>query len=273
LYGWPLNPFDRAHPVRGYFNDPRIAGSSRAFHFGIDISAANGTPVYAVQAGVVHLEGGRSLSVADGALSFGYWHVIPAVSHLQQVAQHQLLGHVESPWLHLHFAEHHGGDYRDPLRPGALTPWADTTKPEVTKVVLSRNGRPLAPAAISGAVDVIAEAHQMPPLPVPAPWQNLPVTPAQIRWRVLRGTEPVRPWHTPIDFSNGLLPQSSFPWIYAPGTRQNRPGKPGLYRFYLAHTWTTTLLPDDAYHLEVEASDLYNNKGSRQLPFTLANDL
>jgi hypothetical protein len=143
----------------------------------------------------------------------------------------------------------------------------------VTKVVLSRNGRPLAPAAISGAVDVIAEAHQMPPLPVPAPWQNLPVTPAQIRWRVLRGTEPVRPWHTPIDFSNGLLPQSSFPWIYAPGTRQNRPGKPGLYRFYLAHTWTTTLLPDDAYHLEVEASDLYNNKGSRQLPFTLANDL
>ena len=57
VYSWPLKPFDRAHPVRGYFNDPRISGRSRAFHFGIDISAPNGTPVYAVRGGVVHLEG------------------------------------------------------------------------------------------------------------------------------------------------------------------------------------------------------------------------
>ena len=76
---------------------------------------------------------------------------------------HQLVGHVEAPWLHLHFAEHRSGVYRDPLRPGALTPWRDTTKPRVTRIVFSRNGRALVPAAISGAVDVIAEAHQMPP--------------------------------------------------------------------------------------------------------------
>jgi len=56
VYPWPLKPFDRSHPVRGYFNDPRISGTSRAFHFGIDISAPNGTPVYAVRRGVVHLE-------------------------------------------------------------------------------------------------------------------------------------------------------------------------------------------------------------------------
>ena len=41
-YGWPLRPFDRPHPVRGYFDDPRVEyGSgehSLAFHFGIDIS-------------------------------------------------------------------------------------------------------------------------------------------------------------------------------------------------------------------------------------------
>ena len=66
MYSWPLKPFDQAHPVRGYFNDPRISGKSRAFHFGIDIAAPNGTPVYAVRAGVVHLEGQRSLSIADG---------------------------------------------------------------------------------------------------------------------------------------------------------------------------------------------------------------
>jgi hypothetical protein len=48
-----------------------------------------------------------------------------------------------------------------------------------------------------------------------------------------------------------------------------------LYRFFLAHTWSTstTLLPDGRYRLEVEASDLYGNKASLQASFTLANDL
>ena len=42
-YGWPIKPFDRQHPVRGFFGDPRISnhGRSRQFHFGIDISAPN----------------------------------------------------------------------------------------------------------------------------------------------------------------------------------------------------------------------------------------
>ena len=183
MYSWPLKPFDQAHPVRGYFNDPRISGKSRAFHFGIDIAAPNGTPVYAVRAGVVHLEGQRSLSIADGDVDFGYWHVIPAVRHHERVAKHQLVGHVEAPWLHLHFAEHRSGVYRDPLRPSALTPWRDATRPQVTRLVFSRAGRVLAPAALSGAVDVIAEAHQLPPLSVPPPWDELPVTPARLRAR------------------------------------------------------------------------------------------
>jgi peptidase M23-like protein len=273
LYGWPLRPFDRAHPVRGTFNDPRIAGSSRSFHFGVDISAPNGTPVYAVRAGEVDLEGGRSLAVVAGDVAFGYWHVIPAVAHRQRVAKHELLGHVEAPWLHLHFAERRIGSYRDPLRPGALSPWTDTTRPHVTRIAFSRNGRTLAPGSIAGAVDVIAEAHQMPPLAVPPPWDGLPVTPARLRWRVRHGGRTVRPWRTPVDFSQTLLPADRFRWVYAPGTRQNRPGKPGLYRFFLAHTWSTTLLPDGDYRLEVEASDLFGNRGSLVLPFTLVNDL
>lgn len=273
MYSWPFEPFDRAHPVRGYFNDPRISGKSRAFHFGIDISAANGTPVFAVRGGVVHLEGERSLSVADGELVFGYWHVIPAVRHHERVVRHQLLGHVEAPWLHLHFAENRGGVYRDPLRPGALDAWRDTTPPRVTRIVFSRKGRVLPPAAISGAVDVIADAHQMPPLAVPAPWRGLPVTPARLRWRVRRGAQTVRAWHMPIDFSKTLLPREAYPRIYAPGTRQNRAGKPGLYRFYLAHTWSTTVLPDGPYLLEVQASDLYGNEGGHQLQFAIANNV
>lgn len=272
-YSWPLEPFDTAHPVRAYFNDPRISGASKAFHFGIDISAPNGTAVYAVEAGKVHLEDPRAISVQTGDLDFGYWHVVPAVTHLQQVAKHELLGHVDAPWLHVHFAERRAGSYRNPLRAGALTPWHDGTKPSVTRIAFWRDGKELATPTLSGAVDVVAEAHDSTPIPVPAPWDGLPVTPARLRWRVLRGTAVVRAWHTPVDFTGTLLPQSDFARIYAPGTRQNHAGAPGLYRFYLAHTWSTDTLPDGEYSLEVEASDLAGNTGSLAQAFAIGNDV
>jgi hypothetical protein len=272
-YSWPLQPFDRAHPVRAFFNDPRISGSSRAFHFGIDIAAPNGTPVYAVAAGQVHLEDARAISVAAGEVDFGYWHVVPAVQHRELVTRHQLLGHVEAPWLHVHFAERRGGVYRNPLRPAGLTPWADRTKPVIASVGFFRNGRAVPASAVAGAVDVVAEAHDTPPLPVPPPWDGLPVTPALLRWRVLRRGRVVRRRPAPGNFQNAHVPKERFHAIYAPGTRQNRAGKPGLYRFYLAHTWSTDRLPNDDYALEVEASDLAGNVGSFRLPFTLENGL
>ena len=88
-----------------------------------------------------------------------------------------------------------------------------------------------------------------------------------------RGGRTVRPWHTPVDLGATLLPKEAFRRIYAPGTRQNRAGRPGLYRFYLARTWTTSLLEDGPYQLEVEASDFRGNKGGLRLAFTIANDL
>jgi hypothetical protein len=272
-YSWPLQPFDWAHPVRAFFNDPRISGATKAFHFGVDISAPNGTPVYAVAAGQVHLEDARAVSVAAGDVNFGYWHVVPVVRHREVVARHQLLGHVESPWLHVHFAERRVGVYRNPLRRAGLTPWTDTTRPTISSVGFLRNGHVVPPAAVAGAVDVVAEAHDTPPIVVPAPWHGLPVTPALLRWRVLRHGTVVRRWHAPVDFRTALVPKERFDAIYAPGTRQNHAGKPGVYRFYLAHTWSTGRLPNDDYAIEVEASDLAGNVAAFRLPFTLANGL
>lgn len=273
-YSWPLKPFDRIHPVRAYFNDPRISGDSHAFHFGVDISAPNGTPVYAVEGGTVHLEDARAISVDAGGVEFGYWHVVPAVRHRQKVRRHHLLGHVDAPWLHVHFAERRDGAYRNPLRSGALEPWHDDTTPRVTRVTFQRrHGKKVPAGALYGVVDVIAEAHDTPPIRVPAPWNDLPVTPARLRWRVLRGTEVVRRWRSPVDFRHELLPRSAFHRIYAPGTRQNHAGKPGRYRFYLGHTWSTTRFPDGNYRLQVEASDLAGNRSTLTKRFTIANNV
>jgi Peptidase family M23 len=273
-YSWPVKPFGRMHPVRGYFNDPRISGSSRAFHFGIDISAKDGAPVYAVEAGTVHFEGGRSLSVVseETPRTFGYWHVIPSVKHRQRVKRHQLLGRVEPPWAHVHFAESsRRTGYRNPLRPGALSPWVDSTSPRIAGIRFVRGGKELSPLAVSGAVDVVVDAWDLPPLQPPPPWDGLPVTPAVLRWRVLQGRRVVRRWQAPIDFRNRLLPAGLFSTVYAPGTRQNKPGKPGRYRFYVARTWSTRLLPNGLYRLEVSAADAHGNTARAGLPFTLAN--
>jgi hypothetical protein len=140
-------------------------------------------------------------------------------------------------------------------------------------VTFARNGAELPHTALAGGVDVIAEAHDTPPLSVPPPWHGLPVTPALLRWRVLHAGTVVRPWHTPVDFRGSLQPQSAFHRIYAPGTRQNRMNEAGVYRFFLAHGWSTGVLPDGHYALEVEASDLAGNTGSHTQPFTIANDV
>jgi hypothetical protein len=273
-YGWPLEPFGRAHPVRGYFNDPRISGTSRAFHFGIDIVGANGTPVYAIAGGRVHKERKRDIAVVSpGGKVFAYWHIVPVVKHRQEIRRHQLVGHIEEPWLHVHFAESFRGAYRNPLRPGAITPWVDPTSPRIAGIEFVRTGtqQALSPLEVRGDVDVIVEAWDKPPLPVPPPWHDLAVTPALVRWRVLRGREVVRPWRAPVDFRRTMLPASLFPVVYAQGTRQNKPNKVGRYRFYVAHGWTTRRLRNGLYRLEVSAADVTGNRAVAALPFTVAN--
>ena len=53
---------------------------------------------------------------ADGVV-FEYWHIEPAVeAGTRAVAYETVLGHIEKPWAHVHFAE-----YRDGARVEVLT--------------------------------------------------------------------------------------------------------------------------------------------------------
>ena len=140
-YGWPLQPFDKQHAVRSFFDDPRAEGTgASSFHFGIDISARDGTPVYAVAPGVVRLQPDAVALVADtGDRTFSYWHVDPVVADGARVAAGDEIGTIKAGFGHVHFTEIHGDRYVNPLRPGGIAPYVDSTSPTVVGAL--RRGR------------------------------------------------------------------------------------------------------------------------------------
>ena len=263
-YGWPVKPFNRQHPIRGYFNDPRN-GEHDHFHFGIDISVPDGTPVYAVEAGQVFLEGrSHAVAVKGKTRVFGYWHVVLAVRDRQFVRAHQLLGHVARGWGHVHFAESSDGRHVNPLRPGALGPYADRTAPAVTSVEFFRNGRPVDANRLEGRVDIVVEAFDTTPMPVRRPWNGLPVTPARVRWGIARTLR------TAVDFGGAHLPGNLYNAVYARGTRQNRAGRPGRYRFFLARGFDASRLPAAGARLQVNVTDTRGNLSRATIDVALA---
>ena len=273
-YGWPVKPFDRQHPVRGFFGDPRIddADHSGSLHFGVDVVAANGTPVHATQSGVVsiHPLHPTTILVTAGSRVFEYWHVIPAVrpgTHI--VAYRTVLGHVEAPWAHVHFSERSSGRYVNPLRAGAMTPYADRTRPEARMATAERDGRPVSVAGLSGRVDLVAEVRDWMPLAAPAPWTGKPVMPALVRWRLVgRGVR--APWVTALD-ARVVLPAAGFDGVYARWTRQNKPWRAGRYRVYLAHGLDTRAFDDGLYRIVVQAIDTAGNRGVAETPVEIRN--
>jgi len=268
-YGWPIKPFNRQHPVRANLNDPRNGdGDAKGFHFGIDVSAPNGTAVYAIEAGQVFLTRGRmAVAVKGTTRTFGYWHIMPAVRNHQIVRVHQLLGYIcnnDGGNEHVHLAERRGNEYLNPLRPGGIGPYVDRTPPAVASVEFFHRGREVASDALSGRVDIVVEALDTPSLRVPSPWSGLPVTPARIRWSITRGSRRAS-LRTAVDFSRSWLPARLYGSIYAPGTLQNYVGEPGHYRFYLAHRFDTSTLPARPSRLRIEATDTRGNSAVVQV--------
>ena len=273
-YSWPIRPFSQPHAIRGYFDDPRLSGDETGFHFGVDISAPDGTPVYAIEPGRARVHG-LAVSVFPlkrGGHLLSYWHVVPEVLTNQRVRRHQLIGRVAQGAGHVHLAERRGGNYVNPLRLGGLAPYMDDTVPQLRKTTFYSAGKPISPASVRGTVDLTVDADDPEPLPLPPlEWSEATLAPSLIRWRVVQGQTTIRRWETPVDFRAIVLPLSLFTYIYAPGTHQNRPFKPGRYEFYLAHELDTRQWPNGSYVLQVEALDEQENNGEAWFPFTVAN--
>ena len=216
-YGWPVKPFHRQHPVRAYFGDPRgfRVDAPHALHFGIDVSAPNGTTVYAVASGVIsrHPNHPEAILLTSGNVVFEYWHLVPSRTSGYATAYRTVLGTIESPWAHVHLAERTGPTFVNPLRAGALVPYRDPTRPTIRGVGVD-SGR------------VVVDAFDTTPLLVAPPWSRKPVSPALVEWRVGPG-----PWHVAADF-RGALP-SSYEAVYGRSTRPNLASVTGRYRFLL----------------------------------------
>jgi hypothetical protein len=258
-YGWPVKPFDRQHPVRAFLNDPRIGRNGViSFHFGIDVAAPDGTPVYAVEGGTVFFDSTEAIAVKVGPQhEFGYWHVEPAVKPHQIVRRHDLLGYVGRGWGHVHFAERVGSRYLNPLRPGGLGPYTDPLPPDIAEISLLHR---------RSGVEILANAYDTTWPPVPGPWAHEPVAPALIQWRVSRAGGQRSSWRTAADFRGHMLDHRLFHTIYAAPTAQNHKGKAGLYCFYLAHAWKPA---DGSYRIEVAATDTRANRTVARLDLTV----
>ena len=276
-YGWPVEPFDRQHPVRGFFGDPRIgdADHSTSFHFGVDVVAANGTPVYATLSGraSIHPLHRDTVEVSDGrGHVYSYWHVVPSIrTGNRVVAYRTVIGRVEAPWAHVHFSEAWNGRYVNPLRRNAMSPYRDDTRPEARSVIAEGRGTPFRAHRAAGTVDLVAEIYDSMPMAAPSPWAGKPVMPAVVRWRILRGDRTATRWVTALDLTFGL-PVAAYDRVYARWTRQNKPWRPGRYRVFLVRGLDTRRFADGDYTVEVVVTDTRGNTGRLRAPLVIGNE-
>jgi len=294
-YGWPVKPFDRQHPIRGGFGDPRtvfqfplwdggLDGPGRfSFHNGVDVAAPNGTPVYPVESGVAHVADRTALTVAarDGR-SFQYDHVVPTVRDGEPVqARITLLGYVQAPYAHVHLAEIDGGRLTNPLLSGHLAPYRDTTRPEIRGVeIRDARGDVAGPLGLCGHVSVAAEVADRPALPVPGAFAGLPLAPALVQWNLVRLHQGVvLPRRAAVDFRTTLPPPAEFWDVYARGTYENAPrfaqqqftAMPGRFLYLLTRDLDTRRFRNGVYQLTVWAADARGNVSDFTRRYSILN--
>jgi peptidase M23-like protein len=297
-FGWPVKPFDRAHPVRGYFGDPRTifhapptveglmhGAVGASFHQGIDVSAPDGAAVYPVVSGVVAgVRPGRVCVDAGDSRSFQYWHITPQVRPGQRVdVGRTVLGRIMRSKQHVHLTVLENRQVVNPLATGRLRPYSDTTKPRVTSITFrqSDTGPRLLPNFLRGRVEMLVTAYDRPAPAAPGLWKGMPTTPALLTWRIARWQRGVAVEETVAYDHRNTEPGNGLFWsTYARGTFQNMGVfgqhssflQGGEYVFRLTpRPFDTRSLPDGVYDLVVTATDTRGNHGSLAQRFTVHN--
>jgi hypothetical protein len=294
-YGWPLKPFHEAHPIRGNFGDPRTIFSGDygpdglngegafSFHNGLDISGVPGQAVYPVVSGIARVRDLSAVTVrASGGRVFKYMHITPTVYDGQRVTAYKtIIGHIDAIAAHVHLSEIDNSVVINPLGTHHLAPYMDLTKPKVASLQLrAPNGQVFKSLGIAGHVELVAQAYDMPALPVPGAWFGYPVAPAVVSWALLsEGRYVVEPT-TAADFRYTIPLRRDFWKTYARGTYQNKPRFanhqlrtwPGRFEFKLTKgLFDTTKLADGTYVLRVTVEDTAGNRVSHAEVISICN--
>ncbi len=185
-----------------------------------------------------------------------------------------MLGTVDPVTRHIHLSEIRGICVVNPLMPGHLYALPSiTTRPVVSSILFEDlAGQRLSPLGLAGRVRVIAEAYDLPAMPGPYPWRAMPVSPAEITWKLTTIAGRVLHRQLAVDFRVSLPPRAAFGAVYAPGTLQNfaavlgtfRWGRPGRYLYDLTPLGLDTArLRDGLYRFVVAASDTGGQHAAR----------
>jgi murein DD-endopeptidase MepM/ murein hydrolase activator NlpD len=293
-YPWPIKPFQRQHPIRANFGDPRtrfwntmltdgLQGPGLfQFHNGIDIAAPEGTPVYPVVSGTARLIDGAAVVVRSPGHKFQYFHIHPAIHNGQHVlAQRTVLGYVIHAANHVHLTEIRGRRVWNPLAQGGIAPYADRTTPQVD-AIFARPLTSLVPIesnTLCGRVSLVAAAHDTPPLAVPGTFAGYPVSPAEVTWSLtlLDGLTYV-PTLFAADFRTTLPLVANFWNVYARGSYQNAPRfsnqqfqMPGRFLYNLMSTFDTRSYPNGTYEVRVHVGDMRGNWSDGVQQFRIEN--
>jgi murein DD-endopeptidase MepM/ murein hydrolase activator NlpD len=300
-YPWPVKPFNKQHPIRANFGDPRtvfqlalfqngIEGpGSFQFHNGIDIAAPDGTNVYPVVSGTAVLLDAESIAVkaSDGRI-FQYFHLVPVVENgAHVVAQQTLLGYIKHGAGHVHLTEIRGFRVWNPLAKGGIAPYRDTTAPTVAEVIFRRGNtlQQLDPLGVCGQISLVADAFDTPQIKISGSFAAFPIAPALLRWTLRRvGSGQVISYRTTAADFRGTLPLEPDFWrIYARGTYQNAPRfgprqynlMPGRFLYNLTPPGglDTRTLPNGVYQVSVQATDMRWNTRTLNRRFTIVNQV
>ena len=292
-FAWPVRPFDQPHTLRATFGEPRgildsglqlrgralaqtlsrldqlLPLGQRLLHTGVDIVAADGTPVYAVESGVAHT-GGASWDQYTIIGHFGYWHLdAPVTSGTQVLAFTTVIGRVYPGQGHVHLTRFAGAGATpvNPLLGGGLTPYTDTAPPSLDELrAFDPSGRVIPLRQLHGPVVLSLRAADV---------QSTGATHTglyRLEYRIEPsggGTPVVGPTET---FRFDALPTGAVTdVIYTLGSTRHRFETIFWYRFSdrsptedgLIHTERFT--PGD-YRIIVTGSDARGNKSERAFP-------
>lgn len=124
---------------------------------------------------------------------------------------------------------------------------------------------------VSGHLDIVAGVFDDTPLWVAGPWNDKPVIPAVVSWRLRRPGGEWTGWRTALDVRETIPAASLFDAYFAKWARENHASVRGRYRVYLAHGFDTRTLRDGRYVVQVTTADAGGNAAHAAAAFTVEN--